>query len=238
MRPRSDLFVQHFLASRLTRDIAITHLFVEYKYWLQKEHPFATVRDELATLACQRDAFKRIIDPEPSDVIFRLASFLKCYDTSTAFPLLLQLFDLGISEDEWRHISGILESYLVRRAVCGFTAKRYNLRFPALTRDLKRDAPSTSIAARIHEYLTGLSGESGEWPSDDAFYRAWRTRPLYDTMKPQARLAHIFRALNDACFSSRHEDISLSSSLTIEHIMPIAWREHWLLPDGSSTTVS
>jgi hypothetical protein len=30
-RPRSDLFVQHFLASRLTRDISISHLFVEYK---------------------------------------------------------------------------------------------------------------------------------------------------------------------------------------------------------------
>ena len=31
-RPRSDLFMQHFLASRIGEDIPIKHLFIEYKY--------------------------------------------------------------------------------------------------------------------------------------------------------------------------------------------------------------
>lgn len=34
-RPRSDLFMQHFLASRRIVDIPIKHLFVEYKYWIE-----------------------------------------------------------------------------------------------------------------------------------------------------------------------------------------------------------
>ena len=33
-RARSDLFMQHFLASRLTEDIPIKHLYVEYKWWI------------------------------------------------------------------------------------------------------------------------------------------------------------------------------------------------------------
>ncbi len=55
-RPRSDLFLQHFLASQLTRDIAAKHLFVEYKYWIERTKPFETVADELAMLARQRDS--------------------------------------------------------------------------------------------------------------------------------------------------------------------------------------
>ena len=46
-RPRSDLFLQHFLASREGREIPIGHLFVEYRHWLTARNPFATVRDEL-----------------------------------------------------------------------------------------------------------------------------------------------------------------------------------------------
>ena len=41
-RPRSDLFMQHFLASRQTVDIPIKHLFVEYKFWIDRQRPFPT----------------------------------------------------------------------------------------------------------------------------------------------------------------------------------------------------
>jgi hypothetical protein len=44
LRPRSDLFMQHFLASRLAEDIPIKHLCVEYKHWIDKQRPFASVR--------------------------------------------------------------------------------------------------------------------------------------------------------------------------------------------------
>jgi hypothetical protein len=183
-------------------------------------------------LARQRDAFRRIIEPDPADVIFQLALFLGCYDTNTAFPLLLQLFELGTAADEWCEIARILESYLLRRAVCGLTGKRYNQIFLALTRDLQKEA-GRSASARIAAYLSALRGESGEWPEDAAFLHAWRTRPLYGALKPQARLVHILKRLNDACANIKHESIAIASPLTIEHIMPLAWREQWLLPDGS-----
>lgn len=47
LRPRSDLFMQHFLSSRQGVDIPIKHLFVEYKFWIERQRPFATVNDEL-----------------------------------------------------------------------------------------------------------------------------------------------------------------------------------------------
>ena len=57
-RPRSDLFMQHFLASRQGLDIPIKHLFVEYKFWIEKSKPFETVKSELETLARQGGHFR------------------------------------------------------------------------------------------------------------------------------------------------------------------------------------
>ena len=62
-RPRSDLYMQHFLASRQGQDIPIKHLYVEYRHWIERERPFANIEDELKTLARQGDEFRRIFEP-------------------------------------------------------------------------------------------------------------------------------------------------------------------------------
>ena len=57
-RPRSDLFIQHFLASRQGQDIPIKHLYVEYRHWLEAAKPFSgSDRAELAALAVKGTSF-------------------------------------------------------------------------------------------------------------------------------------------------------------------------------------
>lgn len=228
-RPRSDLFMQHFLASRQTRDIPIKHLFVEYKFWIQREQPFTTVRDEVATLARQADDFRRIIDPSKDDILFPLMTFLDRFDIRTGYPLLLHLLDRELTEVEWMEVSVSLESYLLRRAVCGQTTKNYNRIFLTLTRSLRR---SETSPYNIRNFLSDLTGDSTEWPTDDAFANAWQNQQAYYALQ-NPKLVHIFSRLNDTFFDSRSEDISIASPLTIEHILPQDWIENWPLPDGS-----
>jgi uncharacterized protein with ParB-like and HNH nuclease domain len=83
-RPRSDLFMQHFLASRQGQDIPIKHLYVEYRHWLERTHPFPNVIDELATLARQGEHFRRIIAPQQGDIICDLCMFLEAFGTLPA----------------------------------------------------------------------------------------------------------------------------------------------------------
>lgn len=92
-RPRSDLFMQHFLASHQGQDIPIKHLYVEYRHWLERARPFPDVTTELATLARQGGDFRRILTPAPDDVIYGLCTFLEAYDIRTAYPLLLAFID-------------------------------------------------------------------------------------------------------------------------------------------------
>lgn len=228
-RPRSDLFMQHFLASRCMKDIPIKHLFVEYKYWLDKDKPFAGIQQEFVTLAKQRDEFRRIIEPQKGDVLFDLATFLERFDIRTSYPLLLCLLDANLSRNDWQEITTILESYLLRRTVVGWTTKAYNRVFLDLTKKMRNSA---STPANLKSAIAALTGESSAWPTDDVFSLAFRDGAAYLDLN-NAKLVHILWRLSSDHLVKQNEHITIESPLTIEHILPRSWREHWLLANGT-----
>ena len=230
LRPRSDLFLQHFLASRLSVDIPVKHLFVEYKHWIDRVVPFASVRDELACLARQGDDFRRIIAPVKDDPLYGLAMFLDAFDVRTCYPLLLTMLDTGLEEDQWAVVATIVESYLLRRAVCGLTTKNYNRVFLGLTRNLRRDGATPE---NLRKQLLEQSGDSTEWPSDEKFGEAWRTQHAYQVLN-NPKIVHILKRLSDTYLTGKMEAISISGELTVEHVLPQKWHENWTLPDGSA----
>lgn len=231
-RPRSDLFMQHFLASRQAVDIPIKHLYVEYRHWIDRDTPFGSVEEELATLQQQGTDFRRVIEPEKGDRIYNIATFMENFDVRTAYPLMLHLLALDVNEADWESLSTTLESYLLRRAVLGWTTKAYNRIFLNLIKALrKKDAPAPPLA--IATALSDLSGESSAWPSDDAFASAWMSRPAYEDLN-NAKLTHILVRLNDTYMTRKAEELTIESDLTVEHIMPQSWLEHWPLADGQS----
>lgn len=229
VRPRSDLFMQHFLASRQGQDIPIKHLYVEYRHWIESTAPFKTVTEELSALARQRDQFRRIVAPSVDDQVYELCSFLEAFDIRTAYPLLLAVLEASVSPEEWGQIAQVLESYLLRRAVCDLTTKNYNRIFLALTRKVRNDGVSSTT---IRGNLLEQSGDSTLWPDDAMFREAWLTRPAYWTLS-SAKLLHVFTRLNQTFMSSKTESIVFATPPTIEHIMPQAWTENWPLADGA-----
>jgi hypothetical protein len=229
-RPRSDLYIQHFLASKQGDEIPIKHLFAEYKTWIERKAPYPSVEAELSALSRQGDAFRRIVEPQQGDVLFDLVTFLDCFDIRTAYPLLLHLLEQNLSKQEWSKISIAIESYLLRRAVCGFTTKGYNKIFLGLTKTLQKDGAS---AERIIQALSESRGESAEWPRDEQFREHWEDGSTYSILQ-SARLVHLLSRLDETYLTSKSEAILIKSGLTIEHLMPQSWVESWPLPDGKS----
>jgi hypothetical protein len=221
--------MQHFLASRQGQDIPIKHLYVEYRHWLEREKPFPDVTTELATLARQGDDFRHIVSPEPSDITWRICTFLETFDIRTVYPLLLAMMDAGLDDKEWIEISSILESYLLRRAVCNLTTKNYNRVFLSLTRNLKKEGFG---AAHLKHHLLTQTGDSTVWPDDVAFREAWLHRSQYGVLN-NPKLVHLFTALNQKFMSSKSEKIVFEKQPSVEHIMPQEWIANWPLPDGS-----
>ena len=227
-RPRSDLFMQHFLASRQGQDIPIKHLYVEYRHWLERTKPFPNVTAELATLARQGDDFRRIIAPQPDDVLYRLSQFLDAYDIRTVYPLLLAILDAGIDDAEWGRVSRHLESYFLRRAVCNLTTKNYNRLFLMLTKSLRKNG---FTADRLKDLLLAQTGDSGLWPDDTVFEEAWLNRPMYGTLN-NPKLVYLYSRLTETFMSSKSEPLVFETQPSIEHIMPQSWIANWPLPDA------
>lgn len=228
LRPRSDLFMQHFLASRLTTDIPIKHLFVEYKFWIDRQQPFSSVKEELVTLARQGEQFRRIIEPKKGDPIFGLVTFLDAYDVRTAYPLLLSMLDHDVDDEEWAKISVTLESYLLRRAICGLTTKNYNRVFLSLTRTLRREGMTHE---NLVKQLDAQIGDSTEWPTDQAFAEAWRTCNAYQALS-NPKIVHVLKRLNATYLDPKMEPLSIDGALSVEHILPQQWVANWPLPSG------
>ena len=230
VRPRSDLFLQHFLSSRQGTDVPIKHLYVSYRHWLEKAKPFPTVEAELTTLARQRDDYRRIIAPPDGDVLNGFSAFLDAFEISTVYPFLLVALHVGTNDAELSAMVSILESYFLRRAVSGLGTANYNRTMTTLAKTM-RDTGLTSESLRAH--LMGLTGDSGIWPDDSAFGRAWLTAPLYEMMA-SVRLVHIYARLNQTFMSTKAEVLRFDKKPSIEHILPQQWVENWPLPDGAS----
>lgn len=228
-RPRSDLFMQHFLASRRFADIPIKHLFVEYKFWIERSRPFQTVRDELQVLAKKGRDFRRILEPQTQDPLHPVATVLDAFDIRTAYPLLLRMLDEELRDQEWNEIATMLESYVVRRAVCGLTTKNYNQVFLLLAKKLDQEGVSPE---GLRKALSELRGTSTAWPGDNEFAEQWRKRDLYGAL-PAGRLVHILKRLDQTYWGAKMERLQIESELTVEHLMPQNWRANWPLADGT-----
>ncbi|GAB7536101.1 DUF262 domain-containing protein [Burkholderia sp. 3C] len=228
-RPRSDLFIQHYLGSKQARDIPIKHLFVEYKHWVERERPFDSVADELSKLARQRDHFRALCVPDESPILGKLAHFLNLFDVSTAYPPLLAMLDLSASDEDMSQTAVMLESYFVRRTICGGETKAYNRIFMGLTKAIRSKGATAEV---VRDYLMAFRSQTDEWPSDDAVSEAWMNLKAYQALN-NLRLTHILWRISETYRSAKSETVSANGPLSIEHIMPQAWVPNWPLQDGS-----
>jgi len=228
-RPRSDLFMQHFLASKQGVNIPIKHLFVEYKHWIQKVRPFETVKDELIVLQRNGGHFRRIIQPQKDDVIYNIASFLECFDIRTSYPFLLFLLEAELDEEQWHEVSIILESYFLRRAICGLTTKNYNKIFLSLTNSMRSKGASPESLRKI---LSNQYGESSEWPTDEKLKKEWMDCHAYSRLN-NPKMVHVLWKLSNSYLNSKNERLSLEQSVSVEHLLPQSWIKHWPLASGA-----
>lgn len=215
---RLDLFFYHYMTFRTEHDLKIKHIFQEFRDWWEATESPRSCDVELAALRRSADLFHDFILPPPkaASPLIVLATRLKALDTTTAYPLLLLIGDSEehLEPDDVRAMCQDIESYLVRRAICGLTPKNYNRVFLSLVRGLK--SPS---AQALQSELLALEGESTEWPNDEAFRRAWLTGPTYETLGSR-RTQLVLEQVEHAMRSERQEEIELKSPLTVEHIMP------------------
>lgn len=228
-RPRIDLFFFHYLIYQTDNDLLITHVFQEFRDWWNRLQP--KVEDELKKLKLHANVFQSLFEADSASRRGVFAKRLRILDTSTMYPLLL--FLLGEKKDdlpeaERDQIITYLESYVVRRMICGLTTKNYNRVFLTLLRDLRKaDHVSSSEVARL---LLNLQGDTVRWPTDEEFRQCWLTNPVYQTLTTR-RVAMVLEALDLQLHTSKQEQLHITAPLSVEHVMPqTPSDDDWPLP--------
>jgi uncharacterized protein with ParB-like and HNH nuclease domain len=77
LRPRSDIFLQHYLTLNRKQEILISRLYNEYKDWIKVADPFPTVEAELENLSKYRTYFRVLVHPDLNTPIGRFSTFLR-----------------------------------------------------------------------------------------------------------------------------------------------------------------
>lgn len=229
-RPRVDLFFQHFLAMKQATDINVGRLYHDYKTWIETSKPYDSVEEELKDAAHFAGIFKHLITPEEPSDLSDFASMLNIFDVRTITPLILFLCgEVKLEGADLERALRNLESFLVRRAICGLTTKNYNRLFLQLVDGLRG---KEDVVGSLNALLLKFEGEAVVWPDDAMFTSAWLTRPLYHDM-PTVRLRFVLKRLEQAMRSAKNEDIQVNGSVSIEHLMPVTWEtENWPHADG------
>jgi hypothetical protein len=174
-------------------------------------------------------AIYRSFDEQPSGSAEALFfERLEALDITTVMPLVLLLFtDASISPARRSNALAALESWLVRRTLLRLTTKNYNLEVAQLL--AKVDGDPEHADEVIREHLSSSTSDTSRWPDNEELIDGLETRDMYYSVA-QARLAMVLRALELSLYDARVEIPSVLNTLSIEHVMPQSWEEHWPLP--------
>ena len=242
-RPRIDWFLQNYLSLMLQDDIKVSHLFDSFKAYVNDtednydkfnnqffKHPKNTT-EHLIALKQFAKLYQTITQPKDE----RIALFLyrlEAVDTATVYPLLLLATTLWQSQpNELHNFLSILESYLVRRMVCGMTSKNYNRYFTDVIKDIYRTKKESDIpinAKDVHTILSKSDSDSSRMPDDIELKSQLLQRPMYGRIA-QYKLRMVLEAIDGASHHSKAEFMPIQKNLTIEHILPEKWEKHWPL---------
>lgn len=235
-RARVDTFLQNWLSKETAEAVSPKHLYDRFLRYVEKlraeEASTFSVRTLMASIHADALRFDRIDRPTGGRRFELFLERLKRLDILVFHPLLLEVMARTENDPKDADAFGeILESYLVRRLICGAQTRSYGTLTLTILKAVRAqgDQPTSEV---LREVLVSLDG-SDAWPSDEVFRRNWTGRQFYGYFR-RDRVLMILQALEHRYQSRNGKSEPLMtfdwSQLQIEHVMPQAWETHWKLP--------
>jgi hypothetical protein len=224
-RYRIDLFLQNYLTAVTADEVPVAHLYSYFLTRLQRRR--LTSRQWLEEIARYSESFRTIVDcsGRHSERLSALAQLN--YDTLNPFILQMLVRRADDAAGVERALKYV-ESFLVRRLVCGLTTRGYGRFFLSLLPAIDSD----DFATATHEKLRQSAADASRWPDDEEFRRAWLSTPVYHFQK--GRLIAILLSVERALAGKFGEKVAIESDLTIEHILPQQWEANYPLPSEAA----
>lgn len=193
--------------------------------------------DRVEDLARASQFYLRITQPthEEDASLKRGFARLRRWEISTANPLLLRLYaayaEGRVTAEELGDCLIMIESFGVRRFICGVPTNQLKRIFLKLTSQVDGIIAPTGTAENLRERLaSGIRGT--RWPKDDEFHARWLDATIY--ANPIDRCRFILESLEEA---HDHREAVDPRNVTIEHVMPQTLSEAWRDDLGSAAAL-
>ncbi|MDE0498394.1 MAG: DUF262 domain-containing protein [Acidimicrobiaceae bacterium] len=223
--PRLDAFLFYWLSMNFAREVSTQRLFDEYRKFVSDGQ--LAVLDVADNLSRFSGVFEELESGSFDGL--RLAEFFYRWEVSqlrVMTPLLLWLFsdDAEISDRDRVQSLELLESWFMRRMICGRTTRGYQNFLHPLLREVKKHSGG-GVPAAISATLSQAEAQNTAWPTDGDVRESVRSRPLYLQLS-RARLRMVLEAIEDRLSSSDGKsELLCPKDLTIEHLLPVGWSE-------------
>ncbi|EJC14260.1 DUF262 and DUF1524 domain-containing protein [Helicobacter pylori] len=215
-----DRFVRHYLTIKTGKIPNIKKVYGAFKDYQQKEG--VKIEDLLKDLQKYCGYFCQIVFKKEKDKDLNKAlSFLVDLERDVVYPLLLELYsdyrDGVLSKQDFISIIALTDSYLCRRAVCGFESSGLNKIFAFFTKKIDKDQYLESM--KVH--FLSLEKTTGKFPKDFEFRDSFITIDFYH-----------FKENKNKYFLERLENFDTNEPVNtqecnIEHIMPQTLTPKW-----------
>jgi hypothetical protein len=225
--PRIDIFVNYWLVMRLLREVPADRIFVEFRDHLMSQRP--DLEELLAEFVRDARTYAALDSQSAESSVGRFwYRVIQAMDSAVVTPVLLWLSkwtSQELPQAQRDRVLAAVESWLIRRALCRLTSKDVNRIVIDLLQVLA-SAELEHVGEAVEQFLAKQTADSRLWPTDKHVADALQTTPVYKILL-RARLRMLLEALEDARRSGKSEQGSCPRGLTVEHVMPQAWREHW-----------
>lgn len=227
-RARIDQYLQHYLTWQIADEIPVGHLYTGFREHFSSAASDGIAVETLASLSGSARIYREFGTLAPDTKAGRFFRRLETMDVTTAYPFLLELFSVCPADSDLvRTIVGDVESFLVRRLVCGLNTRGYGRMFIDLLSAFRKAKGANSV----RQFLLASDVESLRWPDDGEFRQAWLDQPAY-LYHLRSRVRMILEAVELEIRSEKGEKVGLHEKLTIEHLLPVAWKAHYPLSSG------
>lgn len=181
-----------------------------------------SIVDVLKELDRYSEYYLKLRKPETAESslpIRRQLERLNQWEVDVAYPFMLTAMHERqqghVSDEQLLQVLCMIESYVVRRIVCGVPTNRLRRVFARMAGQVKQG----DYVETCRQYLL-----DNEWPSDSEFGRLFKTTRIYIPSR-LSRTRLILASLEESF--AHHEPVELSANITVEHVMPQTLNDEW-----------
>lgn len=227
-RPRIDVYLNHWLTLRNHTETKPYNEFNVFNtYAKRKGTPVETIAADLDRVG---QIYRDVEQEGRRTDIARFLERRKVMNVGVITPLLLWLLEAKLSAVKLANCIRALESFLVRRVVCGLSARSLGELFVGLIQKLDEDATGRKDQVLV-SYLAEPARQQSQaalWPTNELLQERLVREPLYLYLT-RGRLRMVLEAIEEELRTNKAESKEVPRGLHIEHIMPQKWHDNYPL---------